>query len=138
MAGGLWMKPGSQGRLGRIQAMRRQLADLGIADSTAAPPLWKLFWRMGLDVPPPMFMGFGRLALLMGGFFGLFWGFFMWLLMWSRQGMPAWLVFAAAALAGTLFGLAMAFHFRRLARKHRLLNWSDHGAPHAADDRQVP
>jgi hypothetical protein len=122
----------------KLKAMRAHMDALGIPASTSTPPLWNLFWRMGLEVPPPLFMGFGRMALLMGGFFGVFWGFCMWLLTWSRQGMPAWMVFSASALAGVLFGLAMAVYFRRLARKHKLPGWDDYAPTHAADGRQVP
>lgn len=110
----------SKGDFERIVAMRRHLAELGIADSIAAPPLWKLFWRMGFAVPPPPFMGAGRITLVMGGFFGVFWGLVMWLMLWSRQGMTVWIAVTAAAVAGLLFGLCMAFYFRRLARKHGL------------------
>lgn len=109
----------------RIDAMRRHLAELGIPDSTAAPPLWKLFWRMGFAVPPPPFMGTGRITLVMGGFFGVFWGLVMWLILWSRPGMTVWIATAAAAVAGALFGLGMAFYFRRLARKHVLAAWDE-------------
>jgi len=109
-----------KGNFERVAAMRRQLAELGIADSTAAPPLWKLLWRMGFAVPPPPFMGFGQITLLMGGFFGVFWGLLMWLITWSRQGVPTWIAVTASVLAGALFGVCMAIYFRRLARKHGL------------------
>ena len=109
-----------KGNFDRVAAMRRQLTELGIANSTAAPPLWKLFWRMGWAVPPPPFMGFGQITLLMGGFFGVFWGLLMWLFLWSQQGMPVWIAVAAALLAGTAFGVCMAIYFRRIARKHGL------------------
>ncbi len=109
-----------KGNFERLAAMRRQLTELGIADSTAAPPLWKLFWRMGWAVPPPPFMGFGQVTLLMGGFFGVFWGLLMWLFLWSQQGMPVWIAVATAVLAGAAFGVCMAIYFRRVARKHGL------------------
>ena len=120
----------SKGDFERIVAMRRHLAECGVPDSTAAPPLWKLFWRMGFAVPPPPFMGAGRITLVMGGFFGVFWGLVMWLIMWSRQGMTVWIAVAAAAVAGAAFGLSMAFYFRRLARKHGLAAW--HGLSRTA------
>jgi len=104
----------------KLQAMQARMAELGIAPSTAAPPLWKLLWRMGVEVPPPLFMGFWSVALLMGGFFGVGWGILMWFMMWSRQGMAGWVALVAAVVAGVLFGLAMAAYFRHLARKHGL------------------
>ena len=108
----------------KLERMRKHMLALGVSPSTAAPPLWKLLWRLGIDLPPPLFMGFWQTALLMGSFFGLFWGLFMWLFMWSRQGMPVWIMLSSAILAGVLFGLCMAAYFRHLARKHRLPSWS--------------
>jgi hypothetical protein len=74
-------------------------------------------------------MGFGSIALLMGSFFGLFWGVLMWLFMWSPQGMPLWLMLSSAGLAGVLFGLCIAAYFRHLGRKHRLPSWSTYMGP---------
>ncbi|UWX03491.1 hypothetical protein H1235_10200 [Pseudoxanthomonas sp. NC8] len=80
----------------KLERMRKHMLALGVSPSTAAPPLWKLLWRLGIDLPPPLFMGFWHTALLMGSFFGLFWGLFMWLFMWSRQGMPVWIMLSSA------------------------------------------
>src|SRR5690606_8978652 len=98
--------------------------ELGIADSTAAPPLWKLFWRTGWAVPPPPFVVLGQVTPLTGGFFGIFWGLLTWLFLWSQQGMPVWSAVAASVLARALFGICMALYFRRLARKHGLSAWT--------------
>ena len=108
----------------KLERMQKHMAKLGVSPSTAAPPIWKLLWRLGIDLPPPLFMGFWSAAFFMGGFFGITWGLFMWLFMWSRQGMPTWLVLGMAASAGVLFGLCMATHFRYLARKHNLPSWA--------------
>ena len=112
----------------KIARIQQRMAELGISPSNAVPPLWKLLWQSGVDIPPPLFMGFGSIALLMGGFFGVFWGLLMWVIMWSRQGMPTWLVLAAAAMAGVLFGLCMAAYFRHLARRHKLPSWAEFNA----------
>ena len=61
---------------------------------------------------------------LMGGFIGVFWGLLMWLITWSRQGVPTWIAVTASVLAGALFGVCMAIYFRRLARKHGLSAWA--------------
>jgi hypothetical protein len=109
----------------RLQQALMFIESKGVRRSTAAPPLYRLFWRMGLKVPPPLMAGFWAIALLMGGFFGLFWGVVMWLLMWGRNGMP--LAFAAllALVAGVLFGLLMAAVLRSQARNKQIPAWKD-------------
>jgi len=122
----------------KVEAARRQLTGSGVAESNWAPPLWKLMWWMGLEVPPPPFLGFWRNALLMGGLCAAsFWGL-MWFGLWSRQGMPAWTAVLLAVAGGSLFGVFMALYHRRMARKHRLPAWSDYAGDSAPDGRPVP
>ena len=110
----------------KLEEMYRHMAMLGVPKSTAAPPAWRLLWRLGVEVPPPLFTPFVPSALAMGVFFGLFWGLFMWGILWSRQGMPLGLMAAISLAAGALFGLIMAAYFRHVARKHRLPPWSEY------------
>ena len=73
------------------EKVERLIADLrqrGVSPYTAAPPLFRLAWALGLDVPPPLFLGFLPLTLLMGAFFGAFWVAFMWPLQWGRGRCP--------------------------------------------------
>ena len=110
----------------KLEAMKSHMAALGIMASTAAPPAWKLLWRLGVEIPPPLFLGFWRAALFMGTVFGALWGAVMWLVLWSWRGMPITFVLVAALGAGVLFGLLMATYFRYLARKHNLPSWTDY------------
>jgi hypothetical protein len=110
----------------KLERMRKHMAALGVSPGTAAPPLWRLLWRMGLEVPPPLFLGFWPLALAMGAGFGMVWGGFMWLALWSHQGLPSWLAVGAAAGAGAMFGLSMAAVFRYFARRYKLPSWADY------------
>ena len=109
----------------KVEAMRSHMRALGVPASTAAPPAWRLLWRLGLETPPPLFLGFWPGALVMGGFFGLSWCLLMWLLLWRSQ-LPAWAMLLSAGAAGLLFGLIMAGYFRYLARKHALPAWSEY------------
>ncbi|MGY0633795.1 DUF6404 family protein [Luteimonas sp. A478] len=114
----------------KLEEMYRHMAMLGVPKNTAAPPLWRLFWRFGVEVPPPLFTPFIPGALAMSAFFTLFWGLLMWAVFWARQGMPISLMATASLAAGALFGLIMAAYFRHLARKHRLPTWAAYrGAP---------
>ena len=109
----------------RLQQALAFIESKGVRRSTAAPPLYRLFWRMGLKVPPPLMTGFWGVALLMGGFFGVFWGLVMWLLMWGRNGMPLALAALLALVAGVLFGLLMAAVLRSQARNKQIPVWKD-------------
>ena len=114
----------------KVQAMYRHMDALGVSRSTAAPPLWRLLWRAGIEIPPPLFIPFLSAALGMGAFFGFFWGAFMWLFFWTRQGASFELVGGASLLAGVMFGLLMAAYLRVVAGRHDLPRWSEYtGAP---------
>jgi hypothetical protein len=93
----------------------------GISESTSAPPLWRLAWGLGIQLPPPKFMRFGSLALVTAIPFGLLWGLAMWFLIWRQRGI--WWSASAGAAAGLFFGLAMAGYFRFSARKLDLPPW---------------
>ena len=48
------------------------LSNTGMARSHYAPPLIRLLWKAGVQVPPPHFQSFLRTALGMGLWFGMF------------------------------------------------------------------
>ena len=93
--------------------------------SSYKPPVLQLLWRFGFDVPPPHFASFFANFTIGGVCFGTVWGFFMWVALWSRQGLPLSGAAFAALIAGLLFGFAMAAYFRYSAQKHGLPKWSD-------------
>src|SRR5690606_5915862 len=114
----------------KLDAMYRHMASLRVPRGTAAPPAWRLLWKLGIEVPPPLFARFAPAALAMGACFGLGWGLAMWAILWARQDMPVGVMVVASLAAGALFGLAMAAYFRHLARRHALPPWSEYtGAP---------
>ena len=110
----------------KLEKMYRHMEMLGVSKSTAAPPAWRLLWRFGVEVPPPLFTPFLPGALAMSAFFGLFWGLAMWAMLWAHQSMPISLMAVTALAAGLLFGFIMATYFRHLARKHRLPPWAEY------------
>ena len=110
----------------KLERMYRHTDALGISRATVAPPAWRLLWKMGLEVPPPLFAPFLPMALATGSFFAVAWGLLMWLGFWARQGMPLAGMFVSALAAGVLFGLIMAGIYRHLARKHGLPSWADY------------
>jgi hypothetical protein len=90
-----------------------------------APPLARLLWRLGLRIPPPHYASFAQNALSNGVYFAVAWGAGMWVAVWSRQGMPLWLVLGAAVLAGILFGLSLAVVYQRDAKRYLIPRWKD-------------
>jgi hypothetical protein len=90
----------------------------GIGESTSAPPLWRLIWTLGIELPPPHFMGYGSLALVASLPFGLLWALALWFLFWRQRGV--WISASAGAAAGIIFGLMMAGYFLYSARKLKL------------------
>ena len=118
----------------KVQAMYHHMDALGVARSTAAPPAWRLLWRAGINIPPPLFIPFLPAAVGMGAFFGFFWGALMWFFFfWMRQGASVEIVGAASLLAGVLFGLLMATYLRVIADRHNLPRWPEYaGAPGCA------
>lgn len=109
----------------KIEAYKALMAEKGIGEATAAPPLWNWLWSMGMELPPPLYMGFLPLALLGGTFFGIVFGAFAWA-MGSRgaRSMSFDEAGLVALASGAAFGLAVAWFTRRLARKHGLGSWS--------------
>jgi hypothetical protein len=116
--------------LNHRQKVKRLLADLhkeGVWPSTVAPPLFKLLWALGWNVPPPLFLGFITLTIFMGTAFGLGFGVAMWLLQWQAGKIPVGVAIIGSALGGLLFGLIMAVYMRRKAASLGLpRSWDDY------------
>jgi len=93
--------------------------------SNYEPPLLRLMWRLGLNVPPPHFASFWVNASTYGIFFGITWGAIMWFMQWSGQGMTLTAGGMAAATAGALFGVTMAIYYAYGKRKYKLPSWND-------------
>src|SRR5579871_3999358 len=89
------------------------------------PPLFRLLWRLGYEIPPPHFLNFFANLLVMGVPFGVFWSGSMWLLLWKGR-IGAGAMLSVTLLAGGLFGLFMAAYYRLAARKLKLPSWEDY------------
>jgi len=64
----------------KLKAARERFKALGINPNMGAPPVLRVFWLVGIPVPPLVFLRFGTIALITGVFFAVFWGFLMVLL----------------------------------------------------------
>ena len=108
----------------QLQRMYSQLDSLGIGKLTYAPPAYRLAWRLGINVTPPLFANFITNALFMGLFFGVFLSLCSWLL--SPLHLPGFVpsTLTSVAFAAIFFGLFMATVFRSIAKQHNLPTWS--------------
>jgi hypothetical protein len=110
----------------KVEQLIADLSKRGVSPYTVAPPFFRLLWALGLMLPPPFFLGFLSLTLLMGFFFGLFWGAFMWLLQWQAWQMPIEQAVVASAAAGLFFGLSMAGYYRWKGARLHLPPWDSY------------
>ena len=109
----------------KVEVYKELMLTHGVGASKAAPPLWQLCWSLGLEIPPPLFMGPLSLFLFAGSSFGVLFGFFAWVL--GNRGirsMPLSKAGWVALVTGAVFGVAIAWYCRRLARRQQLGPWS--------------
>ena len=112
------------------QRMAEHLSSLGVRRGAYAPPFYRALWRLGFDLPPPLFSGFLAIALPGGAFFGAAWGLaFGALARIIGLPVPDPFIGVTALGCGALFGLVMAFLVRREARRLGLPRWSDYTPP---------
>jgi tetratricopeptide (TPR) repeat protein len=123
----------------KVRAALEMLAAAGIGRSNT-PPIYRLLWRLGLDVPPPHFAGFVSNCANTGIAFGVIaWVYLLGRFNAPTARIPQFLEFSAAA--GLLVGVSMAVYFRHGATKYRLPPWSSlpdgptHGWSHAVATR---
>lgn len=93
--------------------------------SNYAPPIYHFQRKLGMQVPPPHYMGFGRVMIGQGLFFGVIWGFFMWITQWNGTDMTLVRIIATVGLTGAAFGFAMALSYAYGRRKWKLTKWED-------------
>ncbi|WP_075792809.1 DUF6404 family protein [Massilia putida] len=109
----------------RVQ-LDRSLAVLlarGLSRHHAEPLLFRMLWKLGINVRPPHFLGFASIAIVYGVWFACVWGGFMWTLVWSHQGIGIAGVALRAVIAGACFGLLMAWLYARERREFALPAW---------------
>jgi len=115
---------------GRINAFIDEMEGLNIGSYTVAPPNFRLLWAMGINLPPPFFLGIVPLTLIAGIPFAIFWAVGMSLTMWLVQRpLPLWVLITVSALAGLAVGLGMAAYYRWRADKLPLPAWKNYLPP---------
>lgn len=118
----------------KITYYLRDMRQKGVRSWTAAPPLYRLLWRLGIKVRPPLFASFRSLywppAVLYLCFFLLLWwwegGSHFW---WWEGGSHSISGLVATVVAAVSIGVIMAAIIRRKARKLALPRWEDYPSP---------
>jgi len=108
----------------RREAALKLLAATGLNRLNYEPPLVRLLWRMGFDVPPPHFASFFYGAVVSGAAFAVLWGLLMWFMTWRSQGVSIPWGIGMATFTGLLFGIAMAGYYSIGRRKYNLPDWN--------------
>jgi hypothetical protein len=99
------------------------LSARGLARRHTEPLLFRLLWKLGVRVRPPHFLGFAPVAVVYGTGFACAWGVFMWVLVWSQQGLDFHGVALRSAGAGAAFGGVIAWLYARERREFALPAW---------------
>ena len=99
------------------------LSARGLSRHHTEPLLFRLLWKCGVRVRPPHFLGFAQIAGVYGTWFACAWGVFMWVLVWSQQGLDLLGVALRSGGAGASFGLMMAWFYTRERREFALPAW---------------
>ena len=115
-----------------IADMRRR----GVGEYTAAPPLYRLYWLLGMKIPPPHFQTYLSLANTSRIFFGGLMGLWAYLL-YRDKGMTLAVAGLGGLLAGAFFGFTLAAYYRWSARRLNLPSWEQYPSlePDFATDR---
>ena len=108
----------------------------GVRRNTSAPPVFRMLWRLGVNIPPPLFLSFGALFVLSGSTFGLLWGIFMQLFVWRFIAVPTSFGAVGSVACGIAFGLIFAGYYAWKAKRLQLPRWADYIPPES--HRKIP
>jgi hypothetical protein len=102
------------------------LVSRGVRPLTAAPPIFRLLWRLRVPIRPPHFMRFRTLALFVGIGWGATFDLYIWAVI-ARSGRAATpSVHAVVAVGAALFGLLLALFYWWQARRLGLPPWEQY------------
>ncbi len=108
----------------RVEAALKDLTGHGLKLRNCAPPLHRLMWRYGLNIPPPHMAGFlsnfisTSLVAVPGSALAL------WLYQFIRAAESTPPILIPSLVSGISAGLAVACYFWYTAIEHDLPRWS--------------
>ncbi|MFL9583687.1 DUF6404 family protein [Stenotrophomonas sp. AB1(2024)] len=109
----------------KIARMRKDLAVRGVSQTLAAPPAWRIAWRLGWNWTPPLFRSFRVNVLTFGS---------VWVVLWQivvaclpiLSAPHAGAAVGAVVIGGAFFGLVMACVVHVQRKRLRLPPWSEY------------
>ena len=107
----------------KLNAAQKELSESKIWKANSNPPLFVLLRKLGINIRPVHYNTFIVNFLLMAIMFGGTWGLIMWFTTWESQNMSIQMALITSLGAGLLFGLSMAFYYKRSSKKNKLSNW---------------
>jgi hypothetical protein len=114
----------------KVALVRSDLKRRGVNRFTIAPPMFRLLWALGIELPPPFFIPFLPLAVLLGVPFGTVMAVGIYLC--ARHFLlPSFIAVSFIAgvfvVAGASFGLITGGYFRWKAKSLNLPTWERYG-----------
>lgn len=112
------------------QTVRRacdSLVSQGIDEYTAAPPLWRTCWAVGINIPPPHFLSFRTLVLVFGSVYVAVVGGLLWLVQWaSLMDIPGFIIGFVMLGGWPWFSFYMAGNYEQTARRLQIPSWKSY------------
>ena len=69
----------------KVDKLIAELGEQGYSEFTVAPPLFRMLWSHGIDIPPPLFMPFWSIVVFMCYLFAVGFGAYSAVLGRSRR-----------------------------------------------------
>lgn len=89
------------------------------------PPMSLILWKLGYRVPPFHFAPFWQTVIILGSYFGIIFGLFMWFLQWRMLHISPSIAVIMSFLSGLMFGIIMALYYRWSKKVNKLPDWND-------------
>ena len=126
----------------KVSKLIADLGEQGYSEFTVAPPLFRMLWKHGIDIPPPLFMSFWSILVFGDALFAIGFGafaavFIIPMCLMGVENVPIMQSLVATVCAGLFFGVTMATYFRYQARKFLLPSWDKYPTDSLVPHRNI-
>lgn len=110
----------------KIALFLRQMSETRVVKSVYAPLLYRLLWKVGLEVKPPCFQSFFSLCLVFGSYFSIVL-LCINLLFFGLGIIGISFVLIGSFIGAVLSSIGIAVYYRAQARNLNLPSWDNYG-----------